>query len=100
MGSRKVYVAVRDDFRDDGVMLPREITWEDGKRYEIDRVTDIRQAPSMKAGGQGDRYTIVIRGHQSYLFFECTIDEVIGLFTSPKREEIYLIEHPKTLGGF
>ena len=52
----KVYVAVRADFRDDGVMFPREITWEDGRRYEIDRVTDIRQAPSLKAGGQGEYY--------------------------------------------
>ena len=24
----------------------------------------------MKAGGQGDRYTVWIRGKQSYLFFE------------------------------
>ena len=70
----KVYVAVRADFRDDGVMLPREIIWEDGRRYEIDRVTDIRQAPSLKAGGQGDRYTVMINGHQSYLFFERSAD--------------------------
>lgn len=60
----KVYVAVNADFRDDGIMLPREITWEDGRKYEIDRVTDIRQAAAMKAGGQGDRYTIMIGGHQ------------------------------------
>ncbi len=70
----KVYVAVRADFRDDGVMLPREITWEDGRRYEIDRVTDIRQAPSLKSGGQGDRYTVMIKGHQIYLFFERSAD--------------------------
>ncbi len=68
--SPKVYVAVKADFREDGVMLPREITWEDGRIYQIDRVADIRQAPSLKAGGQGDRYTVMIRGHQSYLFFE------------------------------
>ena len=66
----KVYVAVKVDFRDDGIMLPREITWEDGTKYEVDRVLDIRQAPAMKAGGQGDRYTVKIRGKQSYLFFE------------------------------
>ena len=66
----KVYVAVNADFRDDGIMLPREITWEDGRKNEIDRVIDIRQAAAMKAGGQGDRYTIMIGGHQSYLFFE------------------------------
>ena len=66
----KVYVAVKADFDENGVMLPREITWEDGEKYAIDRVVDIRQAASMKAGGQGDRYTIMVRGVQSYLFFE------------------------------
>ena len=66
----KVYVAVKADFNEDGIMLPRELTWEDGTRYEIDRVLDIRQAAAMKAGGQGDRYTVRIKGKQSYLFFE------------------------------
>ena len=70
----KVYVAVKADFRDDGVMLPREITWEDGKRYSIDRVVDIRQAAARKAGGQGDRYTVVIEGKRTYLFFERSTD--------------------------
>lgn len=68
--SPKVYVAVKTDFAADGTMLPREITWEDGEKYEIDRVLDIRQAAAMKAGGQGDRYTIMVRGIRSYLFFE------------------------------
>ena len=66
----KVYVAVKADFSEEGSMLPREITWEDGKKFEIDRIIDIRQAPALKAGGQGDRYTIMVRGNQSYLFFE------------------------------
>lgn len=34
------------------------------------QVTDIRQAAAMRAGGQGNRYTIIVQGHQSYLFFE------------------------------
>lgn len=68
--SPKVYVAVRTDFAADGTMFPREITWENGEKFEIDRVLDIRQAAAMKAGGQGDRYTIMVRGIQSYLFFE------------------------------
>ena len=66
----KVYVAVKADFAEDGTLLPREITWEDGTKFEIDRVLDIRQAAAMKAGGQGDRYTVRIGGKQSYLFFE------------------------------
>lgn len=66
----KVYVPVRADFSADGRLLPRELIWEDGTHYVIDRVTDIRQAAAMKAGGQGDRYTIRVRGKESYLFFE------------------------------
>ena len=70
MNNPKVYVAVRAEFKEDGIMLPRELTWEDGEKYAIDRVIDIRQAPALKAGGQGDRYTILVNGKQSYLFFE------------------------------
>ncbi len=69
-GNLKVYVPVDVEFRSDGTMLPRIIVWEDGTKYEIDRVLDIRQAAAMKAGGQGDRYTVMIDGKQSYLFFE------------------------------
>ena len=72
--SIKVYVPVKVDFRADGVMLPRKITWEDGREYEIDRVTDIRQAAAMRAGGQGDRYTVIISGQERYLFFEHNAD--------------------------
>lgn len=70
MTNIKVYVAVEALFDENGRIIPREITWEDGSKYGIDRVTEVRQASAMKAGGQGDRYTIWIRGQQSYLFFE------------------------------
>ena len=66
----KVYVAVNASFDENGRIIPRSLVWEDGRRYLIDKVTDIRQAAAMKAGGQGDRYTIFINGIQSYLFFE------------------------------
>jgi hypothetical protein len=63
-------VQVKVDFREDGVMLPREIVWENGVTYEIDKVLQITQAAAMRAGGQGDRYKIRVRGKESYLFFE------------------------------
>jgi hypothetical protein len=66
----KVYVQVIADFSADGVMLPSVLIWENGEKYLIDRVVDIRQAAARKAGGQGDRYTIEVRGQISYLFFE------------------------------
>lgn len=72
----KVYVQVNVNFREDGVMLPREIVWENGVTYQIDRVSDIRQAAAMKAGGQGDRYTIIIGGQSSFLFFERSANQV------------------------
>ena len=46
----KVYVAVKADFAENGKMIPRQITWEDGSKYEIDRILDVRQATAMKAG--------------------------------------------------
>jgi len=66
----KVYIRVTVDFSEDGMMLPRELFWENGEKYTIDRVIDIRQAAALRAGGQGDRYTIMIRDQRSYLFFE------------------------------
>ena len=54
----KVYVDVTARFNSEGVLIPLSLTWEDGEEFEIDRVTDIRQAAAMKAGGQGDRYTM------------------------------------------
>lgn len=66
----KTYVAVNADFRADGVMLPRSLTWTDGIKYEIDRVKYIGQAPALKSGGQGDCYRIVVHGQERKLFFE------------------------------
>jgi len=36
----------------------------------VDRVLDVRPAASLKAGGAGTRYTVRIRGRQTYLFRE------------------------------
>ena len=66
----RVYVEVNARFNASGNLVPIDLKWVDGKVFEIDKVTDVRQAVALKAGGQGDRYTIWIRGKQSYLFFE------------------------------
>ena len=66
----KTYVTVDVQFTSEGTMLPRSVEWEDGKCYEIDRVKDIRPSYAAKAGGQGGRYTILVNGKITYLFFE------------------------------
>ena len=54
----KVYVAVELTIDESGVMHPRRILWEDGRRFEITSVSDVRRAASLKAGGSGMRYTV------------------------------------------
>lgn len=70
MESCKVYVPVVASFNEDGVLLPRQLTWEDGEKYVIDRVIDVRPAAAARAGGQGDRYTVEVNGKRTYMFFE------------------------------
>ncbi|MGE4484013.1 MAG: hypothetical protein AB7C97_02740 [Oscillospiraceae bacterium] len=70
MDAYKVYVAVTASFDENGRIFPREITWEDGRVFPVDRVLDVRPAAALKAGGQGDRYTVRIGGKESFLFFE------------------------------
>ena len=67
---RKVYVDVDAYFTKDGQLMPRALIWEDGQRYEVDRVLRVERCASRKAGGVGIRYTCRIRGQQSYLFYE------------------------------
>ena len=66
----KVYVAVKADFAADGTRFPRIITWEDGEKYEIDRVIQKCRAASTKVGGTGIRYTVQICGKPTFLFDE------------------------------
>jgi len=68
--SNKVYVDVLAEFSKDGILIPKEITWEDGRKYEITRVKDKRRAASTKAGGVGERYTCVVDGKEIFLFYE------------------------------
>ena len=68
--SCKKYVEVTARFDVDGTVFPLEIHWEDGAKFEIDRILDIRRAASLKAGGVGWRYTCRIRGQVRYIWLE------------------------------
>ena len=62
----KVLVVVAPD----RTKTPVSLTFEDGKEYPIDRVCGRRRAAATKVGGTGIRYTIMIGGRESYLYFE------------------------------
>ena len=66
----KKYISVTARFDEDGNLLPLKIHWNDGRIFDIDRVTDVRYAASLKAGGAGIRYTCRIGGNLRYIFLE------------------------------
>lgn len=68
--SAKVYVDVRAVFTKEGQLRPTSIIWKDGTEYEIQAIKDVRRAASLRAGGAGLRYTCVIAGRESHLYYE------------------------------
>jgi len=67
---RKVFVGVDVKFNEDGSVTPLKIIWEDGRIFEIDKVIESMRAASIDAGGIGLRYTIMVNGKKTYLWFE------------------------------
>jgi len=70
--ARKVYVEVTAKFDADGNIWPLSIIWEDEKKYDIQKIRDVRPAASLKAGGAGIRYTCLIDNKETFLFLEET----------------------------
>ena len=66
----KVYVSVTAVFTKDGKLVPKSCVWKNGHVYEIQKVTDVRRAASLRAGGAGLRYTCIVDGRESHLFYE------------------------------
>lgn len=66
----KVYVDVGAEFTDEGELIPKYIIWEDGLRYEIDRIRLSERCASRKAGGAGILYLCEIDGRTVRLFYE------------------------------
>ena len=66
----KIYVSVRADHLLNGHIRPLMFRAKDGPVVRIDRILDEREAPSLKAGGQGMRYTCRVGEKQLYLFHD------------------------------
>lgn len=72
----KVYVEVNENRLTDGRLIPLSFIWEDGLRYRIDKIYDICNAASLKAGGVGLRYTIRVKDTVRYMFLEEDADNM------------------------
>ena len=67
---RKAYVSVNLDVDEEGAIQPRLIRWKDGRVFQIEQLKYKCRASSNKVGGGGIRYTVQIRGKESFLFHE------------------------------
>ena len=66
----KRYIPVVVRFDENGRMRPLVIEFDDGERYTVDKILDVRRAACQSVGGVGDRYTCLIGGHETYLWIE------------------------------
>ena len=55
---------------EDGKSFPKTILWEDGRRFSIDKVIDIRKAAALKCGGIGTRYICKVCNKEVAIFDE------------------------------
>lgn len=88
---RKVYVRVLAEYDKEGNIFPRSMTWEtdegDSEDFEIDRVLAVEPRASLKAGGQGMRYKVKIRGRERYLWLEEDLGKTRWFVEAPAIEE-------------
>ncbi|MBR4758841.1 MAG: hypothetical protein IK078_01650 [Lachnospiraceae bacterium] len=66
----KVYVDVGAEFTSDGMLRPQYLIWEDGRKYEIDKIRKIERCASRRGGGAGILYQCMICGKPVRLFYE------------------------------
>lgn len=66
----KHYVKVRADHLLNGRIRPLMFRTEDGPAVLIDAIEDEREAPALKAGGQGTRYTCRVGEKRLFLFHD------------------------------
>ena len=70
----KHYVEVIGLYGLDGSFKPYRIRTKDGRIVSIDHISEVKQAASVRSGGQGTRYTCRAKGRQFHLFHETLPD--------------------------
>ena len=63
-------ITVIAKMQDNGIIIPLQIVWEDGRVFDIDKILDIRKLASTKGGGKGLRYNCRILNHEKFLWLD------------------------------
>lgn len=63
-------ITVIAQMRNDGMVIPLSIKWDDGQTFDISKVCDVKKQASLKGGGMGFRFTCKISGKEKYLWLD------------------------------
>jgi len=64
----KEFVKVNLTVSEDGEVCPNSIVFQKDKIFVIDALKHVCRATATKVGGSGIRYTVVIKGKETFLF--------------------------------
>ena len=67
----KVYISMLLHVDEDGIMKPVVVEWQDGTKYDIDKILDERNAPPEHTGGVLTRkYKVLIKGKEKVIYLD------------------------------
>lgn len=67
--SNVVEVAVIAKFPIDGIVKPVAVVWEDGRRFDVEKIVDFTQLPKMDASGFRYIYKCIIAGTDRCIYY-------------------------------
>lgn len=68
---KKIYINVIARFDENGGIMPIIVDWQDGRRFYVDKVVKVINAPPRFVGGSlTRRYDVIISGAKKSLYFE------------------------------
>lgn len=68
--SGRKYIDITCLTRKDGRLVPKSITWADGREFAIAGILDCRQGKSLKLHTGGMRYSCLIGDETFYLYYD------------------------------
>lgn len=70
MDYQKVHVEVEVKFLKEGGMRPVWVKWEDGRKFQVERIKFIERASARTGSVLPVRYTLIIGGREKRLYYE------------------------------
>jgi len=65
----QTFVTITAEHDTNGIIKSTILYWPDGRKFEIDKIMDVRMAPSLFGGGHGMRYVFAGSGTSRLICF-------------------------------